>query len=222
MQALVVVAHDDDAVLWMGGVIHCLRDWKWQIISMCNQGNEIRKSAFHEASRCLGATSHAFDFYDYQNARHVNSIDDMKATLLQVTRGNKYDYVFTHSYRAHGEYSFHANHAEVCCVVKALVNENQLLTATNHLAHFCYCPIYGAPGLATVATKDADYYFQLNYDDLAFKVDLIRLFPQDVVDNLKKQLGSPCPNPEAFEGPGLMLPTPFVKRIQKQASRGDL
>ena len=215
MNALVVVAHDDDVVLWMGGAVHHLRDWNWHLVSMCNQGNVKRKRYFEQTSSGLGARSDTLDFLEYQDRNSVpepNSIDQMKQSLLQLVGTMTYDYVFTHSRDPNGEYSRHDNHHEVCKAIESLISENKLAESRDRLAHFCYSPIYGLSGLASVARKDANYFFQLTYKDLAFKVQLIRSHMASIASNLEQALGAPCPNPEAFEGEGLSLPCPFIGR----------
>lgn len=215
MNALVVVAHDDDAVLWMGGAIHHLTDWNWHVVSLCNHNNSERKRYFEETCNKLGTRADALDFWDYQDgnlAPRRNPIAEMKKSLRGVVGTRTYDYVFTHSRDPHGEYDGHANHQEVCEVVGSLVLEGWLVQDTSRLAHFCYRPIYKLSGLATVARLDANYYFQLTYSDLAFKVELIRSHITAIVDNLEHGLDAPCPNPEAFEGDGLSLPNPFIRR----------
>lgn len=215
MNTLVVVAHDDDAVLWIGGTIHHLKDWNWHVISMCNQGNNVRKRYFEETCNKLGARANALDFLDYPDSNTAprrNSVADMKESLLGVVGATVYDYVFTHSRDPNGEYGHHPNHHEVCEVVGLLVSEGQLVENRSRLAYFCYYPIYGLSGLGTVARQDAHYYYQLTYNDLAFKVELIRSHITAIVNNLEHGLGAPCPNPEAFEGGGLSLPSPFIGR----------
>ena len=215
MKAIVIVAHDDDVVLWMGGTIHLLKDWEWHIISMCNAYNKDRKNYFHETADKLGVNATNFDFHDYQNKEtgsHSNSIPDMQQELSSLLEDRRYDYVFTHSRDQHGEYGYHANHQEVCEVVQSLVSENRIVEDFSKIAFFCYSPLYGLPGLPTVARKDAKYYMQLPYSSLAFKISLIQSHKTDIVNNLQNDLGSPCPNPEAFEGDNLFLPVPFIRR----------
>jgi len=215
MNALVVVAHDDDAVLWMGGTIHHLKYWNWHAIAMCNQGNSERKHYFEKTCGKLGVTAVPLDFLDYPDSSMVprrNSIAEMKEALIGVVGTRAFDYVFTHSRDPNGEYSHHPNHSEVCEVVRSLVSDRQLVENGSKVAYFCYYPIYGLSGLATVATMEADCYFQLTYRDLAVKVELIRSHTPAIVNNLERDLGAPCPNPEAFEGDGLTLPNPFVRR----------
>ena len=212
MKTLVVVAHDDDAILWMGGTIHRLGKWDWHVVSICNQGNVQRKHYFRTTCAKLGARADALDFLDYKNSHTVptqNSLTDIKEKLLEIVGDIRYDYVFTHSRNPDGEYSYHANHHEVCTVVEQLASEGRLVERCG-LAHFCYSPIYRLPGLDSVARQDALYYFQLNYGELAFKAELIGSHIPAIVNDLEQDLGAPCPNPEAFEGDGLSLPTPFI------------
>ena len=215
MKGIVIVAHDDDVVLWMGGTIRSLSSWDWHLISMCNAQNEDRKGYFRSTSSKLGATCDTFDFCDYQTEEIVdkgNSITDMKHNLLNLLVNKRYDYVFTHSRDPNGEYGFHANHREVCQSVQALVSMGHLTEKPSNIAYFCYYPIYGLTGIPTVAKVDAKFYVQLSYSNLAFKLDLICSHKEDIVDNLEQNLGSPCPNPEAFEGDSLDLPAPFIRR----------
>ena len=43
--ALVVVAHHDDAILWMGGTIQRFQDWNWHVVSICVP-NPARRTTF--------------------------------------------------------------------------------------------------------------------------------------------------------------------------------
>ena len=215
MKAIVIVAHDDDVVLWIGGTIHLLKDWEWHIISMCNAHNNDRKNYFHNIADKLGVVANTFDFLDYQNkesSSKPNSIPDMKQKLSSLLEDKPYDYVFTHSRDKNGEYGHHANHQEVCEVVQSLVSENRIVEEFSKIAFFCYSPLYCLPGLPTIARNDAKVYIQLPYSSLAFKIDLVQSHKTEIVNNLQNDLGSPCPNPEAFEGDNLCLPEPFINR----------
>ena len=214
MDGLVVVAHHDDAVLWMGGTIRHLRDWNWYIIALClDMPHKVE--GFSRSCKELRARSDYSTFSDYQDREErseTGAVDQMKMSLRRLVRGQEYDYVFTHSRSEHGEYSYHPNHADVCEAVRSIASETELIKDTGALVHFCYYPIYNLEKIGTVARYDADYYYQLTYDELAFKTDLIRSFDKDTVMNLERKLGAPCPNPEAFEGGELSLVEPFRRR----------
>ena len=215
MKAAVIVAHDDDVVLWMGGTIHLLKDWEWHIISMCNAHNRERRDYFHKTANRLGVTANVFNFFDYQDkdsSSRLNCIPDMKQQLSSLLENKRYDFVFTHSRDENGEYGPHANHQEVCEVVQSLASENHIVENFSKIAFFCYSPLYNLSGLPTVARQDAKFYVQLPYSSLAFKIGLIQVHKPEIVKNLQSDLGSPCPNPEAFEGDNLCLPAPFIGR----------
>jgi len=210
-KALVVVAHCDDAVLWMGGAIHRLRYWEWHIFSMCNGNNDQKIQSFNKSCKKLKEKvkvkkCEALNFKDYQNggAFSQNSKEEMKLKLMELV-DEAYDYVFSHSLQEWNEYSHHDNHQEVGIIASEIAKEKSW-----QLIQFCYYPVY-CGGTATVANKErADYYFQLNYEELKFKLELIDCFLPQEDENLKS-LGYPCPNPEAFEGNSLPAPQ-FIKK----------
>jgi len=204
-KALVVVAHCDDAVLWMGGAIRHLRDWEWHIFSMCNGNDDQKIQSFNKSCEMLGVEKfRALNFRDYQNdgAFSQNNEEEMKLKLIDLV-DEAYDYVFSHSLQEWNEYGHHDNHQEVGIIASKIAKKKSW-----QLIQFCYKPVYGG-GTATVANKErANYYFQLNYEELKFKLALIDCFPQEMRNLIN--LSYPCPNPEAFEGNSLPAP-PFIK-----------
>ncbi|GAF79663.1 unnamed protein product, partial [marine sediment metagenome] len=131
-----------------------------------------------------------------------NNKEKMKSELIKFV-DKTYDYVFSHGLEEWNEYSHHDNHQEVGIIASEIAEERSW-----QLIRFCYYPIYGL-GTATVAYKEkADYYYQLNYEDLRFKLKLIDCFPHE--KESLKNLAYPCPNPEAFEGNS--LPPPFIEK----------
>ena len=204
-KALVVVAHCDDAVLWMGGTIHHLRDWEWHVFSMCNGNDNLRIQSFNKSCEMLRINrSHALSFLDYQSheAFSRNNKEEMKLRLLKLI-DKTYYFVFSHGLQKWNEYGPHANHKEAGIIASEIAEKKSW-----QLIQFCYKPVYDG-GIATVANKKrAKYYFQLDYDELKFKLALIDCFPNEM--GSLKALAYPCPNPEAFEGNSLPVP-PFVK-----------
>jgi hypothetical protein len=119
-----------------------------------------------------------------------------------------YDYVFSHSLYEKNEYDHHDNHEEVGIVASEIAREKSW-----SLIQFCYRPVYCSAGTATVADdKRADYYYQLNYEELKFKLKLLEECFKNEEANLRN-LAYPCPNPEAFEVD--ILPDPFIKSSSK-------
>ena len=148
----------------------------------------------------------ALNFLDYPTGQDFsqNNKEGMKEQLCGKIE-NDYNYIFTHGTQEWNEYSRHTNHQEIGIIVREIVTEKKI-----PLLQFCYYPIYGS-GTATVANKDrAHYYFQLNYEELKFKLNLIDCF-QDEMGNLAN-LAYPCPNPECFESTITDLTPPFIKK----------
>ncbi len=207
MNALAVVAHHDDVVLWMGGTVQRLRSlgWNWHIVCFCTRNLPDRREYFLRLCEALGVKQTVFEFRDYQGEATFayNDCEQMKAELLKAVPNEKFDWVFTHSRDKASEYGRHANHLEVAEVVTTLVESGRLVTDKSRLAHFCYAPIYG--NLATVAKLDAARYLQLTYEELSFKCDWCKRVPDP--GNLSG-IGYPFPDPEAFRGVDLALPTP--------------
>ena len=121
-----------------------------------------------------------------------------------------YDYIFSHSLYEHNDYSHHDNHEELGIVASEIAEEKSW-----GLIRSCYRPINCSGGNATVADdKRADYYYQLNYKELRFKLRLIEECFKNEKDNLRN-LAYPCPNPGAFEVG--ILPKPFIKRCLRKS-----
>ncbi|MDH5690071.1 MAG: PIG-L family deacetylase [Candidatus Bathyarchaeota archaeon] len=204
-KALVLVAHCDDAVLWIGGTIHHIRDWEWHVFSMCNGNDDLRIQPFNKSCEMLGVTKfQAFNFEDYQTGEvfSKNNKEKMKLKLTKVM-DKAYDYVFSHSLQEWNEYSHHANHKEVGIISSEITKQKHW-----QLIQFCYYPIYGSDTATVAFKKRAKYFYQLNYEDLKFKLKLIDCFLNEM-GNLKN-MSYPCPNPEAFEGNNLPVP-PFIR-----------
>ena len=120
--------------------------------------------------------SKALNFRDYQTGGVFshNNKETMKSELSKFV-DETYDYVFSHGLEEWNEYGHHDNHQEVGIIASEIAEERSW-----QLIRFCYNPIYGS-GTATVAYKEnADYYYQLNYEDLRFKLELINCFPYEM------------------------------------------
>jgi hypothetical protein len=212
-KAIAIIAHHDDHVLWMGGTIQrlALSGWQWTVVAMCVP-NPVRRDYFHHCCSVLGAIPVAMDFQDYMGGDlfSLNNRDQMRSRLADAVKGQTFELVFTHSRSQHGEYGArHANHIEVRELTSELVNNQILGAGSSSLAYVAYDVIYGS-GTATCARTDATYFLPLTYPELLWKCQLCRLAP-DVESNLRN-LVYPCPNPEGFEGDGLSLPAPLIRR----------
>jgi LmbE family N-acetylglucosaminyl deacetylase len=205
--ALAVVAHHDDHILWMGGMIQRMRarGWNWTLVALCVPDPE-RRAYFVECCRALGAESLVMDFADHREGPEFgrNDREEMRSELLHAVQGRAYDFVFTHSRDGQCEYGFHANHRETQTIVTELVANGAIGTGPQHTAYFHYAPMFDRS--ATTARRDDACYLQLSYAELLHKCLWCAQAP-DMRMNLA-DLKYPCPNPEAFTGDGLRLPDP--------------
>jgi hypothetical protein len=205
--ALAIVAHHDDHLLWMGAIMRVLKEWKWMAVAMCVELPE-RRSFFCDFCADVKADGYHFDFRDYQDRKNpggkvLNSQGEMQRKLLNCVGGRRFDWVFTHSRDAGGEYGGHDNHSEVLEVVTTLARNGQLVADESRVATFSY----GYVGARTAATPliDAEaqktsHYLQLTYDELAWKLKWCKKIPDQ---GSVRGLGCPCPNPETFKSSGL-------------------
>lgn len=217
VRAAAIVAHHDDAILWMGGTILRTRvmGWHWTVVAMCVP-NEERRQYFERCCESLMVRGVALRFQDYQPGESFskNNQGQMSAALADAAGDEKYQWVFTHNRNPGGEYGRHANHAEVVTLVTDLAKAGKICDGVENVAYACYQQIYRLAGVATAANLNAGHYLQLSYSELLQKCDWCLRAP-DAATNLKA-IYYPCPNPEAFEGDA-RLPRPFVARISVRA-----
>ncbi len=214
VNALAVVAHHDDHILWMGGTIQRTKKhgWNWTLIAMCVP-DPVKQSYFCGCCGSPTANPCYFTFNDYFGGEPFsqNVQSAMQADLMKTLAGQRFDWVFTHSRKHECEYGRHANHVEVQTVVTSLVRSASIGNGLNHLAYFNYELYYGGPGsgIPTVAVKTAGaYYLPLDYPELYVKSHWTTKIPDSLAG-----IDYPCPNPESFEGDGLQLPLNVFKRL---------
>ena len=204
MKALMVGAHDDDALLWMGGTIPRLSDWQWTVLSMRRWvGRERDREYFRDACKTLAMAGVTSNFTDRQLER-LNDVQEVRRSILEASKGQNHDYVFTHSRSRYGEYTpRHKNHVEVMEAVASLVQEGKLTRTLQSIVYFAYKemqPDFAAPFFvdltdAEVRAKQGILDSPVMRDDLA-------------------PWGHPCPNPETFDSDSPTMPQPLVSRRQ--------
>ena len=204
-KVLAVVAHHDDHVLWMGGIIRTLKHWDWTLLAMCVQRQD-RRDYFCDFCRDVGADGRTIDCHDYaviDNAQHPNDAARMQQRLLTSLGTERFDWVFTHSKDESLEYGRHDNHREVRDAVTSVVKRGHLTNGELRIANFSYGFIGGRTAstarIDSVAEKQT-HYFQLTYRELDWKLKWCTKVPD--LANLRA-IGCPCPNPEAFTCDGL-------------------
>jgi hypothetical protein len=232
INALAVVAHHDDAQIWMGGTIchtrHLKNDpWKWKIVALCLSGKQ--NTDWERYLSCYTDFGLRCDVETIQFHHRIKGQSDtekektrtmMIEDLAASCKGEKFDYIFTHSNSPNGEYKastngIHEDHKGVREIVVKFMKEIDP-DFSKKLAYFSYRDIDYADGSCSVVAdwERAKYYFVLDYEAQIVKNNMCSLAPDK--ENIKI-LGFPCPNPEAFEGDELILPKSIFKYpIRKQ------
>lgn len=193
VNALCIVAHPDDELIWMGGTILNHPNWNWTIISLCRKDDPDRMPKFVQACKRYKANCIISDLDDEKLNRLSPNLVSEKIKSLLPSRS--YDYIFTHG--KNGEYG-HLRHKEVHKAVKKLISQRDLIC--NKIYFFSYIPgdqvaPHNPQLRIPIPNKSADLYVQLNSSKYSEKIKLITKlygFKENIFETLS------CNKGEAF------------------------
>lgn len=106
----IVVAHPDDELLWVGGLLIDHPDWDVFVACLCRRSDTDRSRRFNRAMELLGTEWNMGDLDDGIEQKPL-PIKLVQQAILRLLPKRQFDLVVSHN--PNGEYTRHRRHEEV-------------------------------------------------------------------------------------------------------------
>ncbi|MFH1585413.1 MAG: PIG-L family deacetylase [archaeon] len=161
-QVLVIVAHPDDEILWMGGTLIRNKDiWNTKVVCLTRKSDADRYPKFLKVIETLGVKGFIYDLDD-ETKDPLNQQEIIKT--IQEYSNEEYDLLFTHG--ENGE-SGHQRHLDVHKAVKEMLERGDL--KSKEVFFFSYIPKTNDYQGYCEYNLSADKLIKLNRDELTLK-----------------------------------------------------
>jgi len=188
MNAVVIVAHPDDEVIWCGGYLLQNPSVDWTVLSLCHGDDADRTPKFRRVVQRLGGRAIISDLDDGCPPDEIDVPRELGGRICRLLGDQRWDLVLTHG--PNGEYG-HLRHRQTHAEVVRLVR--QMALDCDCLRCFAYdCQ---APEGDCRAAEWADRRVELTDGQLATKKELITSWYGCAADSFECRA---CISPEWF------------------------
>jgi len=152
---VIIVAHPDDEILWVGGTILNHPSWKYFIVCLCRESDPDRAPKFQKALKILSSEGIMGDLDDGPDQ---NPLDEkmVEGAILDLVPSRHFDLIITHNPK--GEYTKHLRHEEISKAVIKLWQVGKI--SADELWTFAYED--GNKKYYPLAVKSASVYTTLD------------------------------------------------------------
>ncbi len=189
-KAIIIVAHPDDEIIWMGATVLKNPRVNWTIVSLCRASDTDREPKFKRVSAHLGAEGMIFDADDEGRLDPDEASEEDYRILAGALSGQHFDYAFTHG--RNGEYG-HPGHIAVYQALRRLRAEKKF--EIDELYHFSYKKNRPGQRPLIVSRKESGYVLRFDKGTMDEKKRIVAEmygYPYDGID-----VGY-CTDPETF------------------------